>query len=223
MNEIIIYRTQNSTQIDVQFEGETFWLSLNQIATLFERNKSVISRHLKNIYSEGELSFESTVAKNATVQKEGDRFVSREIEHYNLDAILSVGYRVNSKQGTAFRQWATQRLKEHLVQGYTINQNRLEELQQTVQLIQNSIDSQTNLSETKGLLEIISQYTQSFVLLNQFDSNSIQPQNLNEDISYEINHYETKLAIAELKQQLIDRKETTDLFGNEKDKKLEVK
>lgn len=222
MSEIIIYQNQNnSTQIDVRFEGETFWLSLNEIAILFERDKSVISRHLKNIFNEGELDLKSTVAKNATVQQEGNRSISREIEYYNLDAILSVGYRVNSKQGTLFRIWATQRLKEHLVHGYTINQKRLDELQQTVQLIQKSIDPETNLSEAKGLLEIISQYTQSFILLNQFDSNSIQAKNLNEEISYEIDYPEAKLAVSELKKQLIHKKEATELFGNEKDKSFE--
>jgi hypothetical protein len=107
-NQIEIYTSPDGiTQINVSFEGETFWLNLNQISTLFDRDKSVISRHLKNIYSEGELDINSTVAKNATVQMEASREVIREIDYYNLDAILSVGYRVNSKRGTQFRQWAT--------------------------------------------------------------------------------------------------------------------
>ena len=222
MNEIVIYQTpNNTTQIEVQFEGETFWLSLNQMASLFERDKSVISRHLKNIYAEGELEFSSTVAKNATVQIEGTREIQREIEFYNLDAIISVGYRVNSKQGTLFRQWATQRLKEHLIKGHTINQKRLDELQQTIQLIQKSIGSGTKLDEAKGLLEIISQYTHSFVLLNQFDSNSIHAKNLNEEITYEIEYNHAKSAVSELKKLLIEKKEATELFGNEKDNSFE--
>ncbi|MEH6305586.1 RhuM family protein [Olivibacter sp. CPCC 100613] len=148
MNEIIIYQDDNSdVQVEVQFENETFWLSLNQIATLFERDKSVISRHLNNIYKEGELDADSTIAKNATVQHEGSRKVTRAIEYYNLDAILSVGYRVNSKRGAQFRQWTTQRLKDFLVKGYTINQKRLDELQQTVQLIQKSISEDTDLTQ----------------------------------------------------------------------------
>jgi hypothetical protein len=109
-NQIEIYTSQDgNTQIEVHFEGDTFWLNLNQISSLFEKDKSVISRHLRNIYREGELNRDSTVAKNATVQIEADREVKREIEFYNLDAILSVGYRVNSKRGTQFRQWATKR------------------------------------------------------------------------------------------------------------------
>jgi len=120
----------------VKFDNETVWLSLNQLADLFGRDKSVISRHISNIYKEGELSKKSTVAKNATVQKEAGRKVKRIIEHYNLDVIISVGYRVNSKLGTQFRIWATQRLKDHLIKGYSINQKRLEQLQQTLRIIE---------------------------------------------------------------------------------------
>jgi hypothetical protein len=127
-NLIEIYTSQDgSTQIEVQFEGDTFWLNLNQISSLFDRDKSVMSRHLSNIYKEGELDQISTVAKNATVQIEADRQVKREIEFYNLDAILSVGYRVNSKRGTQFRQWATKRLKDYLIEGVAINEKRLEQ------------------------------------------------------------------------------------------------
>jgi prophage maintenance system killer protein len=140
MSEIVIYQTSdNQTQVEVQFEGETFWLSLNQIATLFDRDKSVISRHFKNIYKTGELEQSATVAKNATVQVESGREVTRQIEYYNLDAILSVGYRVNSKRGTQFRQWATQRLKDYLVKGYAINEKRLAEKQQQVEYLQTGI------------------------------------------------------------------------------------
>ena len=128
-NEIIVYQPDNLTErIEVLIDKETVWLSLNQLSQLFGRDKSVISRHLRNIYKEGELLFESTVAKNATVQIEAGRSVKREIEYYNLDAIISVGYRVNSKQGTQFRIWATNVLREYLLKGYALNQrmNRVE-------------------------------------------------------------------------------------------------
>lgn len=219
MSEMIIYQTDDKqTELEVRFEGETFWLSLNQIAQLFERDKSVISRHLRNIFQEGELERGATVAKNATVQTESGRRVKREIEFYNLDAILSVGYRVNSKRGTQFRQWATQRLKEHLTKGYTINQKRLEELGKMVQLIEQSGKAESlQLKEAKGLLDILSHYTKSFVLLNQYDNNSLQTKKLNENITYEIQYKEAKAAIAELKKQLIGKKEATEWFGNEKD------
>jgi hypothetical protein len=124
-NLIEIYTSQDgSTQIEVQFEGDTFWLNLNQISSLFDRDKSLISRHLSNIYKEGELDQISTVAKNATTAKDGKSY---SVEFYNLDAILSVGYRVNSKQGTQFRQWATKRLKDYLIEGVAINEKRLEQ------------------------------------------------------------------------------------------------
>ena len=128
-NEIIIYQSNELAEhIEVRIDDETVWLSLNQIAQLFCRDKSVISRHLRNIFKDGELVFETTVAKNATVQIEAGREVKREIEYYNLDAILSVGYRVNSKQGTQFRIWATNVLRDYLLKGYALNQrmNRIE-------------------------------------------------------------------------------------------------
>jgi hypothetical protein len=113
MSEIVIYQSNNNQiEVSVQFENETVWLSLNQISLLFDRDKSLISRYLRNIYKNGELEMSSTVAKNATVQLEAGRSVKREIEFYNFDAILSVGYRVNSVQGTKFRQWANKVLKD---------------------------------------------------------------------------------------------------------------
>lgn len=129
-NEIIFYQQdEHSLKLEVRVDEETVWLSLNQIAQLFDRDKSVISRHLRNVYKEGELTIEATVAKNATVQIEAGREVKREIEYYNLDAILSVGYRVNSKQGTQFRIWANKVLKDFLLKGYALNSrmNRIED------------------------------------------------------------------------------------------------
>ncbi|MCZ2248249.1 MAG: type II toxin-antitoxin system death-on-curing family toxin [Bacteroidia bacterium] len=218
MNTIELYKTANGeSQIEVRFENESVWLTLNQIADLFERDKSVISRHLKNIYKETELDYSSTVAKNATVQKEGKRTIKRTIEFYNLDAIISVGYRVNSKQGTQFRIWATNRLKEYLIQGYSINHKRLNELNKLINIITET-DNQTNeVNEAKGLLSILSKYTKSFILLNQFDSNNLDLIALNENITYEIDYNEAVVAISQLKSKLIEQKEATKLFGNQKD------
>jgi death-on-curing family protein len=138
--------------------------------------------------------------------------------HYNLDAILSVGYRVNSKRGTQFRQWATQRLKDYLVQGYALNQKRLDELGKMVRLIEQSGSTDgLQLGEAKGLLEILGGYTRSFVLLNQYDSHKLPTEAFNTDMTYEIQYEEAKAAIAELKKQLMAKKEATELFGNEKD------
>ena len=137
--EIILYQPDNSISIEVRMEAETVWLNLNQMAMLFDRDKSVISRHIRNIYTEGELKKEATVAKNATVQMESGRQVMRQIEYYNLDVIISVGYRVKSLRGTQFRQWATSVLKEYLLKGYAIN-NRIEHLEQRVARTEEKID-----------------------------------------------------------------------------------
>jgi len=123
---LILYQTEDGrTRLQVRVEGETVWLSLNQMADLFQRDKSVISRHIKNVFEEGELSPAATVAKSATVQSEGQKQVMREIEFYNLDVIISVGYRVKSHRGTQFRIWATQRLREYIVKGFTMDDERL--------------------------------------------------------------------------------------------------
>ncbi len=138
--DMLLYKTNDGkVTIQVKLKNDTVWLTLNQLAQLFGRDKSVISRHLKKIYETQELKKELTVAKNATVQKEGNRYIEREIEYYNLDAIISVGYRVNSKQGTQFRIWATERLKDYLIKGYAINENRLKQKQMEVEYLKTGI------------------------------------------------------------------------------------
>ena len=124
--EIVIYEGADA-RVEVRVEREDVWLSLQQLAALFGRDKSVISRHLRNVFASGELERGATVAKNATVQREGEREVVRDIEYYNLDAIISVGYRVNSSRATRFRQWATRVLREHLTQGFSLDRERLAE------------------------------------------------------------------------------------------------
>lgn len=224
--EVHIYETpDHHAQIEVKFEGDTVWLSQRLMAELFEKDTDTIGLHLKNIFTEGELDEKSTTELFSVVQYEGKRRVSRRIKCYNLDAIISVGYRINSKRGTQFRQWATQRLKEHLVKGYTLNEKRLIQLSdgllqldKAIKVIQQSGSSeQLKLSEAKGLLEILSGYTQSFILLNRFDSNNLEAERLNTNITYEIKYNEAIEAIFELKKQLIDLKEASEIFGNQKD------
>ena len=162
-NEIILYQLDElplHIEVQIDEENETFWLSLNQIAQLFERNKSVISRHLKNIFKEGELNQEATVAKNATVQMEAGREVTREIEYYNLDAILSVGCRVNSKRGTQFRVWANGVLKEYLLKGYAINQ-RMDELPEHIEV---RIDNNTVWLNQTQMVTLFAQTKQNISL-----------------------------------------------------------
>ncbi len=169
--ELIVYQADDGRMaVDVRLEDETVWLTLNQMAELFERDKSVISRHLRNIYQSGELVREATVAKNATVQREGNRKVTRQREWFNLDAIISVGYRVNSIRGTRFRIWATSVLKGHLVKGYTLNQKRLlekglGEARQMLELVGNTLKSHEQLSDKgRAVLDIVNAYGRTWQL-----------------------------------------------------------
>ena len=124
-NKLLLYTTPDGEhKLEVNLQGDTLWLTLDQIAELFQRNKSTISRHIRNIYEQCELNPEATVAKFATVQKEGKREVERELDYFNLDMIISVGYRVNSLRGTHFRIWATQVLREYLVKGFAMEIGR---------------------------------------------------------------------------------------------------
>jgi prophage maintenance system killer protein len=223
MSEIILYTSaDNQTEIEVQFEKETVWLSLNQLAQLFGRDKSVISRHLKNIYNSQELDFEATVAKNATVQNEAKREVKRTIEYYNLDAIISVGYRVNSKQGTQFRQWATQRLKEYLVKGYALNEKRLKELDYKYTEIQKALQLATkaaqieNLtsSEAKGILKVLEQYAYALETLDKYDHQKLSIEATSE--TENVYHLSYEEAIEQI-HIWRDFQKAGSLFGNEKD------
>lgn len=128
-SQILIYTTEDGlTKIETTFDNDTVWLSIEQMAELFQRDKSTISRHIKNVYAEGELRREGTVANFATVRFEGDRQVERNIEYYNLDVIISVGYRVKSRRGTQFRIWATEVLKEYMKKGFALDDDRLKQL-----------------------------------------------------------------------------------------------
>ncbi len=221
MSEIIIYQNANNTpQIEIAYEGDTFWLSLNQIAQLFERDKSVISRHIKNILEEGELSeveIFRTVAKNATVQKEGTRNIKREIVYYSLDIILAVGYRVSSIKGTQFRIWATQRLNEYLVKGYAINQKRLEENKvhflQTLEDLKLLAQSNQNI-ETKDVLSLIQNFSDTFFALDSYDKNKFPKEGKQQDV--QASAKELQQDLEQLKLELIKKGEATELFAQEK-------
>jgi len=173
--QVILYKANDGfISLDVKLQGETVWLSLNQMASLFERDKSVISRHLRNVYETGELDRVSTVASFATVQNEGGRRIERQIEYFNLDAILSVGYRVNSKRGTQFRIWATGVLREHLVHGYTVNERRLKVLNQAIRLIADVADRRVlSGDEAVALLRVVADYSFALDLLDAYDHQSV--------------------------------------------------
>ncbi|RZO86150.1 MAG: hypothetical protein EVA65_04245 [Oceanococcus sp.] len=212
---IEIYQSgQQAIEVRVDADADTLWLSLQQMADLFERDKSVISRHLKNIFSSEELARDSVVAKNATTAADGKTY---QVEYFNLDAILSVGYRVNSKKGTQFRIWASQRLKDYLIQGYALNQQRFErnagELRQALALIQKAAQSPELTAEAgSGLVEIVSRYTQTFLWLQQYDEGLLQePKGQPGGDLPSANDAMARLG--QLKQQLIARGEATALFA----------
>ncbi len=168
-----IYRAQNSEiEISVQFENESVWLNRHQLSILFDRDIKTIGKHLNNVFNEGELEKNATVANFATVQTEGNRVVERIIEFYNLDVIISVGYRVNSKRGTQFRQWATQRLKDYLVKGYSINENRLKQKQQEVEYLKTGIHILTRAIESNtenAVDETLKLFSKALELLDDYD------------------------------------------------------
>lgn len=223
--EVAVYETPDGeVRVDVRLDRETVWLSLTQMADLFGRDKSVISRHLRNVFDSGELERAATVAKNATVQREGGREVVRDIEFFTLDVILSVGYRVNSRRGTQFRIWATRTLREHLVHGYTINQQRFErnarELEVALALVRKAAAGEAlTTDQGRGLVDIIARYTQTFLLLQRYDEGLlVEPTGTAGGVLPPI--AEARTAIAELKADLIARGDATDLFGREREQGL---
>lgn len=173
MNEIAFFELTDGA-IEVRVKDETLWLSQEQMARLFDRERSVITKHLRNVFREGELERSATCAFFAQVQNEGGRTVTRQVENYNLDAILSVGYRVNSKRGVQFRQWASRILKDYLVRGYTLDRRRLEtnadELEAALKLVRATLKSpELSTQASQGLAEIIVRYTQTFLWLQRYD------------------------------------------------------
>ena len=218
--ELILYRARDGkTAIDVRLHDDTVWLTLNQMADLFDRDKSVISRHLKDVYESKELPRKGTVAKNATVQREGAREVHRTVEYYNLDAIISVGYRVNSKRGAQFRIWATQTLKEHLTRGYTINRQRFEqnarELEAALSLVRKTANREALTGDQgRGLVDVIARYTQTFLLLQRYDEGLLTEPKGTAGGRLPTTA-QARSDIAALKKDLMARSEASALFGQE--------
>lgn len=165
-NEIILFENQN-VKLEVNMKDETVWLSLDQMSRLFDRDKSVISRHIKNILRE-ELNNEVVVAKFATTAKDGKTY---QVDYYNLDMIISVGYRVNSKQGIIFRKWANKVLKDYIIKGYAVNQKRLEYLEKTIKLIDiaGRIDTELKGNEAQNIIKVINNYSNASNLLDDYD------------------------------------------------------
>jgi prophage maintenance system killer protein/prophage antirepressor-like protein len=220
-NHAIVIFDADAARVEVRVAGDSVWLSLQQLADLFGRDKSVISRHLKNVFDAGELERSATVAKNATVQKEGEREVMRDIEYFNLDVIISVGYRVNSARATRFRQWATGVLREYLTQGYALDRERFAknaaELEAALLLVKKAAGNDALTSDQgRGLVDVIARYTQTFLWLQRFDEGLLtEPAGNPGGVLSGVE--DARASIARLKADLMARGEATDLFGRERD------
>jgi prophage maintenance system killer protein len=218
-SEIKIYKSEDgNTEIQVQLDNETVWLSLMQLTELFQRDKSVVSRHLTNIFKEKELQKDSVVAKNATTANDGKIY---QVEYYNLDVIISVGYRIRSQRGTQFRIWANKILKDYLVKGFSINEKRLlqqneqlKQLQESVKLLGSVLNYKTlSEEESVGLLKIISDYAYALDILDQYDYQNLEITETSGKETYQLTYEEAIEQIRKVKQIYGN----SDLFGHQKD------
>ena len=217
--EIIIYQSSDgTTNLDVRLEHETVWLTQKQIADLFGTEVPAISKHINNILKIGELDNISTVSKMEIVQKEGTRSIARSVVHYNLDMILSVGYRVNSQNATKFRIWANKVLKEFIVKGYAINEKMIAkqytDLKQTVKLLANVIQNkELSNDEATGLLRVITDYAYALDTLDKYDYQQLVVEGITEGEKFRATYENAMEAIRQLKSKF----DSSDLFANEKD------
>jgi len=222
--EIIIYQPKTGgPRFEVELKEETVWLTQKQMTFLFAKNIKTINEHIKNIFKEGELNEKSVIRKSRITAADGKEYVTN---FYNLDVIISVGYRVKSKQGTEFRIWATRVLKDHLIKGYTLNQKRLKEtnlidLEQAVALVKNALETKKlKGAEAKGLLEVITKYAQSWLLLQKYDEEKLSLPIKQGKPKYQLDYNDAIEAIIDLKNNLLAKKQTTNLFGQERGETL---
>ena len=219
-NKIVIYQTEDGqTQIDVRMENETVWLTQAQMAELFQTDRTSIVRHINNIYKVEELERDATCAKIAQVQKEGERTVRRLVSYFNLDMIISVGYRVNSKRGVKFRQWANRVLKQYLMKGYAVNERirreQIGELRQLVQLVGRTLQNREMSSEVESqdLLDVVVDYTYALDTLDNYDYERLSIDKITPEESFRATYEGAMWEI----ERLRERFGGSVLFGNEKD------
>ena len=219
-NQIVIYQSEDGqTQVDVRLENETVWLTQAQMVELFQTTKQNVSLHVGNVFREGELEQESTVKEYLTVQKEGERKVSRKVKYYNLDVIISVGYRVKSKRGTAFRIWANKVLKQYLMKGYAVNERmrkeQIGELRQLVGMLGRTIQNQPLLSndETDALFKVVTDYTYALDTLDNYDYERLTINKTTKEEPFHATYDNAMEAIKGLREKFGG----SVLFGHEKD------
>ena len=217
-NEIKIYEIEDKNiELEVSLENETVWLTQKQMSELFDRDRTVITRHINNIFKEEELDKKSVSANFALTANDGKVYNT---EHYNLDVIISVGYRVKSKRGTQFRMWANKILKDYLIKGYVINEKKLKEqsqklieLQKTIEILNRTVNTQRiELDEAKGLLDVISQYSYALKILDDYDHQNLYKGSVTLEESYNLSYEESMRIIELMKDEF-----STELFGREKD------
>ncbi len=208
---MVIFQSPEGVQVEVKLDFDTVWLNQKQMSELFNTERSVITKHLKNIFTSGELLENSVCAKFAHTAKDGKKY---ETAFYNLDAIISIGYRVNSKRGTQFRIWATNVLRDHLLKGYTRNERRLKELNQTIRLIKDIANRRELTSdEAKALLCVVNDYSFALDLLDDYDHEKVTVSGITAGTAKPLEYEETRRIIGRLREKFA----ASDLFGSEKD------
>ena len=224
-NEIIIYQTEDGqTKIDVRVEGDTVWLTQDLMSKLFDTTPQNVTMHIKNLYTEGELEEKPTCKDFLQVRDEGSRSVSRNLTHYNLDVIISVGYRIKSQRGTQFRIWATQTLKEYLLKGFAINEEKFvrqrekfELLKTTVELFERGLSNQIkDLEQAKNLSALLTDFAKGLELLDDFDHESLDKKGLTKQKAVEISKDEFLQVIENMKST-----HSSDVFAQPKDESFD--
>jgi len=223
--EIIIYQEEGqAVEVRLDSEHDTLWLTQRQMGDVFDTTPENVLMHLKNIYKDNELDNDRTTKDFLVVRMEGNREVKRDLKHYDLDAIISVGYRVNSKRAVLFRQWATRTLREHLTQGWTLSKQRFDsnarELEAALSLVQKAAQSPELQGDTgRGLVEIVTRYAQTFLLLQRYDEGLLsEPQVQTGGVLPTVD--EARSSLASLKSELMARGEATELFAQEREQGL---
>lgn len=213
--EVVIYEAPDgSTALDVRLTGETLWLTQAQMSELFQKERSVITKHLRNVFKEGELDRGSVCAFFAHTAADGKTY---QVEYYNLDAILSVGYRVNSKRGTQFRIWATSVLRDHLIKGYSANQRRLDELRQSLRLVEQVLgQGEVSLDQASALLRVVTDYAYALDLLDDYDHQRVSARPTRPEQAQGIAYDEALEIIGQLRETF----GASPLFGRERDDSL---
>ena len=215
---VAIFKSKDGPVLDVRLEKDTIWLSLDQMTELFNRDKSVISRHIKNVFIEGELKKKSVVANYATTAVDGKKY---NVDYYNLDVIISVGYRVKSLRGTQFRIWATKTLKQHLIQGYTINhkrllqvRNNLEDLQETILFLKEKSGNELLVGQEKEIINILANYSKTLTFLKKYDKDEFKLVGKSRG-KFILDYKSARNLIDQVKNELLAKKETSEMFAQE--------